>query len=96
MPAPLVIVSRVALVASFFITTFAFGMIAPVLSATVALMEPLAFCAKAHVWNAMKALRNKTMANIVFQPGILYAVPTSDVEQIDTTVSPPKNLTYRT
>ena len=91
-----VLVSRVALVASFFITTFAFGMIAPVLSATVALMEPLAFCAKAHVWNAMKALRNKTMANIVFQPGILYAVPTSDVEQIDTTVSTPKNLTYRT
>jgi hypothetical protein len=43
-------------------------MIAPVLSATVALMEPLAFCAKAHIWKAIKAVRNNAAAATHLQP----------------------------
>src|SRR5689334_2204933 len=42
-PAAFVVVSRVTLVASFFRTTFAFGITAPERSATIALIEPLAF-----------------------------------------------------
>src|SRR5450759_1526664 len=90
MPALFVTVSRVALVASFFSTTFAFGMIASVLSATVALMVPLALCAKAHTWNAIKAVRNKPMAATNVKPCVLYAVPISDGELFDTTLSSPQ------